>query len=85
MAEQEEEIKLIELQPERVDYKCPDCGEPCVLWPRHMPWATQHAVPTCAGWNKVGTPKQIESGERSELTFDFLRRAKLPVLGGGTL
>lgn len=79
-----EERKLIELQPERVDFDCPDCGQTCVLWPRNMPMAAQHSLPTCAGWQKVGTKKQIEAGEREELTIDFLKRAQLPVLGGGT-
>lgn len=76
------ETKLIDLQPERVDFACPDCRLNCILWPRSMPPAVQHALPVCEGWNKVGTEKQVETGERTELTYDFLRRAKLPVLGG---
>lgn len=79
-----EATKLIELQPERVDFECPDCGLNCILWPRSTPPVVQHAHPwaTCPGYKGMGTPEQVESGEKKELVFDFLRRAKLPVLGG---
>jgi predicted RNA-binding Zn-ribbon protein involved in translation (DUF1610 family) len=78
----ESDEKLVELQPEKVVFTCPDCGAICLLWPRATPMAVQHALPTCVGWKKVGTKTQIEKGEAEELTADFLRRANLPVLGG---
>ncbi len=83
MSDENSETKLIEMQPERVDFACPDCGLNCLLWPRSMPPAVQHVLPVCKAWTSTGTEKQVESGEKAELVYDFLRRAKLPVLGGG--
>jgi hypothetical protein len=82
MAEDEKKID-IELQPAEVPFACPDCGAQCVLHPRAQPMNAQHSLPACKAWNELGTPEQVKSGEKQETTADYLRRAKLPVLGGG--
>lgn len=88
MAEEKKEI-VANLQPVEVDFACPDCGQNCKLHPRAQPMNVVHSLPICEAWRAVGTPDQVKAekltqwGARAkETTFDFLRRAKLPVLGG---
>ena len=84
MAEEEEKQIEIELQPERVDFACHDCGAQCILWPRHQPMAVQHPVPTkCQSWKAIeSTPNATE---RRDMTTEFIKRSRIPTLGGGTL
>jgi hypothetical protein len=47
---------MIEEIPEEVQFKCPQCKAPCILYPKRKPYAVVHALPTCKLWQKV--PKQ---------------------------
>ena len=83
MADEDKKIE-IELQPERVDFQCHDCGAPCILWPRHQPMAVQHAEPTtCASWKAI--EKTPNAAERRDMTHEFIKLSRIPTLGGGTL
>lgn len=39
--------------PELEHFRCPTCGEQCVIYPRSSPIAVQHSIPTCKGWQRV--------------------------------
>lgn len=43
--------------PECVDFDCPHCKGPCVMFPRSKPVAVQHGLPTCKGWQRVEKKK----------------------------
>lgn len=62
--------KLIDLQPAQVDFYCSDCGKPCRLFPRNMPMAVQHAVPSC---------KTYDEAVKDDDVAGFLRACGLPI------
>lgn len=68
--------KLIEtwLVPEQIPFKCPECGAPCILYPRGQPMAAVHGMPTCSEW------KTVEEGKR--LLADYLKDAGVKMFGG---
>lgn len=49
-------IEIVET-PESVHFDCPQCGEPCVAYPRAKPIAVQHAVPECKLWKRGETAR----------------------------
>lgn len=68
--------KMIEtwLVPERLDFICPQCQQPCILFPRGEPMAAVHAMPTCSEWTR------IELKQRP--LADFLKDAGVKMFGG---
>lgn len=62
--------KLIDLQPEQVDFYCAGCGLSCRLFPRHMPMAVQHQLPPCKLYNEA---------VRDDDVAGFLRASGLPI------
>lgn len=45
--------------PNEVDFACPDCGQPCKLWPNSKPMCVQHAEPAkaCKAWVAIAGRK----------------------------
>jgi hypothetical protein len=39
--------------PFEVHFECPECRAPCLLKPREKPISVQHAIPSCAAWEKI--------------------------------
>lgn len=49
-------VEIVET-PERLEFKCPQCGGSCICYPRSKPIAVQHAVPECKLWKKGETAR----------------------------
>lgn len=65
-------LKLVDCQPERVDFNCHECGRGCVLEPRKMPMEVRHEMPTCKAWKECQLKGHMGTGA-------FLRACGVPI------
>lgn len=73
----EETVKLAEL-PNQVEFGCWKCGASCLLWPKAVPMAVQHALPACDAWKEVEA--QIVIGRQPVFAKDFLEKCGVKLL-----